>query len=149
MPGFIKTADDEKKWDKAKKAAGPEKWALANYIFHKMKKGESMTLCDEILNLVEGEDRRGPTHRSDRRGRMDSPAVTDDRRERDPKTVTGFTSRRAIDQYGNYYEPPMNPAPKQTKKFLKSVQGKSAADLTHAQQVGLANRDNPRSTFLK
>ena len=36
MPGFIKTADDEKKW------------ALANYIFHKMKKESKMTLCEAI-----------------------------------------------------------------------------------------------------
>ncbi len=45
MPGFVKNARDEKKWSKAKAAAGSEggepKYALANYIFHKGgKKGK-------------------------------------------------------------------------------------------------------------
>jgi hypothetical protein len=42
MPGFVKTASDEKKWSRAKKAAGKKgdetNWALSNYIFHRMKK---------------------------------------------------------------------------------------------------------------
>lgn len=42
MPGFVKSKMDEAKWSKAKKAAGKDsgetKWALANYIFHKMGK---------------------------------------------------------------------------------------------------------------
>ena len=38
MPGFVKTQADEKKWSKAKEAAGENKWALANYIYHKIKK---------------------------------------------------------------------------------------------------------------
>jgi len=44
VPGFVKTQADEKKWSKAKKAAGTGKWALANYIFHRgkgKKKGKS------------------------------------------------------------------------------------------------------------
>lgn len=44
-PGFVRTADDEKKWDKAKdiaqKQGADEPYALANHIFHKMK-GESV-----------------------------------------------------------------------------------------------------------
>lgn len=38
MPGFVKTKADEKKWSKAKDAAGEGKWALANYIYHKIGK---------------------------------------------------------------------------------------------------------------
>ncbi len=45
MPGFVKTPKDERKWDKAKEAAGKKgketNWALANYIFHKVKKYKS------------------------------------------------------------------------------------------------------------
>jgi len=42
MPAFVKSASDEKKWDRAKVAAeedakGERKWRLANYIYHKMK----------------------------------------------------------------------------------------------------------------
>jgi hypothetical protein len=47
MPGFVKTPKDEKKWSKAKQAAGKETregsegyWKLSNYIFHKMNKSE-------------------------------------------------------------------------------------------------------------
>jgi len=41
MPGFVRTKKDETKWSRAKGAAGEKggetKWALANYIFHRMK----------------------------------------------------------------------------------------------------------------
>jgi len=43
MPGFVKDKKDEKKWAKAKSIAGKgpggkPKYALANYLFHKMRK---------------------------------------------------------------------------------------------------------------
>lgn len=50
MPGFVKTPRDEKKWSRAKQAAetslarkkrpGSNKYALANYIFHRMRKAQ-------------------------------------------------------------------------------------------------------------
>lgn len=48
MPGFVKTAADEKAWDKSKKAADKSypdlpqdrKFAVANVVFHKMKGGK-------------------------------------------------------------------------------------------------------------
>lgn len=43
MPGFVKTPADEKKWERAKALAmkdSDENYALANYIFHKMKKSK-------------------------------------------------------------------------------------------------------------
>jgi hypothetical protein len=47
MPGFVKTAADERIWEKAKKAAKKRKikgksfWAYSNAVFHRMK-GESV-----------------------------------------------------------------------------------------------------------
>lgn len=57
MPGFVKTAKDEKKWKRAKQAVASSRkksesefddqdWGLANKIFHKMKK----SLSDAIFS---------------------------------------------------------------------------------------------------
>jgi hypothetical protein len=47
MPGFVRTPKDEKKWSRAKEAAGESTpkdsesyWKLSNYIFHRMHKSE-------------------------------------------------------------------------------------------------------------
>ena len=47
MPGFVKTPKDERRWAKAKEAAGKQTsegsegyWKLSNYIYHKMGKSQ-------------------------------------------------------------------------------------------------------------
>jgi len=53
MPGFVKTASDEKKWSRAKKAAGKKggetNWALSNYIFHRMGKVGKCVVDPELV----------------------------------------------------------------------------------------------------
>jgi len=57
MPGFVKTAADEKVWSKAKNIAkdrglsGDSMYAYANAVFHKMK--ESIELTENDLNLLQ------------------------------------------------------------------------------------------------
>jgi hypothetical protein len=59
MPGFVKTKNDEKKWDKAKEASGKETdkgskgyWKLANFVFHKMKKSQGLEKAEEFMNSL-------------------------------------------------------------------------------------------------
>lgn len=53
MPGFVKTAADEKKWSRSKKAAGKKgsetNWALSNYIFHRMGKVGKCIVDPELV----------------------------------------------------------------------------------------------------
>jgi hypothetical protein len=56
MPGFVKTPKDEKKWSEAKEAAGKSggepKWALANFIFHRMKKSQGLEKAEEFMQEI-------------------------------------------------------------------------------------------------
>jgi hypothetical protein len=58
MPAFVKTKDDEGKWDKAKDAAGKEgdetKWPLANHIFQKMKHPAAKAAEDMKAKMRDG-----------------------------------------------------------------------------------------------
>lgn len=61
MPGFVRTQADEKKWDKAKEASSKQTeketkgyWKLANYIFHRMKKHQSIEKFEKLQKDLMG-----------------------------------------------------------------------------------------------
>jgi hypothetical protein len=61
MPGFVRTKGDEKKWSEAKRASGEQTakeskgyWKLANYIFHRMKKHQSIEKFEKLQKDLMG-----------------------------------------------------------------------------------------------
>jgi hypothetical protein len=114
MPGFVKTPEDEAKWDKAKEAAGKTKggktrWALANYIYHKCEVSPELVKAEHYTPLVF----RTAGKKSDEQGeKLDFPsAATDPFRLRDTKQQDFPSTPGTGEAYAQAFQTVGNQAP--------------------------------------